>query len=105
MTLKESKKGGDKMGEMVESKEQHKIRKIEEVACKLANTVGNTLGRANAINKFFFGVPEDSTKSEAGESGSQGWLEGHVRVLQCIEDRVQDIYSALGNIHEVVDKK
>lgn len=94
------------MGEMLQSaKEQHKIKVIEEVACKLANTVGNTLGRANSVNRFFFGVPEDKAKSEGETPEPVGWFESHIRVLRRIDDRVQDIYNALGNIHEVVDKK
>ena len=90
---------------MLQAKVQNKIKAIEEVTCKLANSVGNALGRANSINKFFFGVPEDKTKAEREEPELTGWFETHIRVLRGIDDRIQDIYNALGNIHEVVDKK
>jgi hypothetical protein len=93
------------MSEMLQAEEQHKIKVIEELTCKLANSVGNALGRANNINRFFFGVPEDKAKSESEEPQLTGWFESHMSVLRRIEDRVQDVYNALGNIHEVVDKK
>lgn len=94
------------MGDMMQaSKEAHKIKVIEEVTCKLANTVGNALGRADNINRFFFGVPEDKTTSESEKPELIGWFETHINVLHRLENRVQDIYNALGNIHEVVDKK
>ena len=84
---------------------EHEIKEIEEITCKLANTVGNALGRAQSINQFFFGVPTDSVKTKEDEPEPTGWFKGHVRVLRHIDDRVQDICDALGNIHEVVDKK
>lgn len=93
------------MSEMLQAKEQHKIKTIEEVTCKLANTVGNTLGRANGINRFFFGVPEDKAKSEGEIPEPTGWFESHICVLRRLDDRVQAIYNALGNINEVIDKK
>ena len=92
------------MGEML-AKEQHKIRMIEEITCKLANTIGNAYGRASAINKFFFGVPEDESKTPPEKAELEGWFEGHITMLRLLDDRVQSIYDTLGNIIEVVDKK
>lgn len=91
--------------EMLSAREQNKIKVIEEVTCQLANTIGNALGRANAINGFFFGVPEDKPKSESEKPELMGWFEMHTRILRSLNDKVQDTYNTLGNIHEVVDKK
>lgn len=91
--------------EMLGQPERHKIRMIEELTCKLANSIGNVHGRASAINKFFFGVPEDESKTPSEEAELMGWFEAHLTVLRKLDDRAQDIYNVLGNIHEVIDKK
>lgn len=90
-----------------EGREQHKIRVIEEATCELTTSVGNVLERAHEINRFFFGVSIDRTKpeSEGKTLEPTGWFEIHVRILRRLNDRVQDIYNALGNINEVIDKK
>ena len=98
-------KGGDKMSEGLDAREQHKIRIIEELTCKLAANVGNVLGRVHEVNRFFFGVPVDRAESEGEVSEPTGWFETHIQTLRSIDDRVQDIYNALGNISEVIDKK
>ena len=90
---------------MLSPEQQNKIEAIEEVTCQLASSADNALGRANAINGFFFGVPKDKTTSKSEKPELTGWFEMHTRVLRCINDRVQDIYTTLGNIHEVVDRK
>ena len=93
------------MGDMMQAEERNKVKAIENVTCQLANTIGNVLGRANAINGFFFGVPEDKLESESEKPELTGWLEMHIRVLRCLNDKVQTIYDTLGNIHEIVDRK
>lgn len=93
------------MGDMLEQPERHKIRMIEELTCKLANTIGNVHGRASGINKFFFGVPEDERKTPSEKAELMGWFEAHLTVLCHLDDRAQDIYNTLGNIHEVIGKK
>ena len=91
--------------EMMSAEERNKVKIIEEVTCQLSGTVGNALGRANTINGFFFGDAVDKTTSDSKKPESTAWFEMHTRVLRRINDRVQDIYDALGNIHEVVDRK
>jgi hypothetical protein len=91
----------------LKAEEHNKIKTIEQLTCNLANTVGSALGRAKSINRFFFGVPEDSVEAKPSEKTVKltGWFESHMVVLRHIDEKVQDIYNALGNIHEVVEKK
>ena len=95
------------MSEGLEAREQHKIRVIEELTCKLATSVENVLGRVHEVNRFFFGVPTDRTKAEFDGKTPEpaGWFETQIQMLRSVDDRVQDIYDALANINEVIDKK
>ena len=91
--------------EMMQPKEQNKIKALEDVTCQLANTIGDILGRAKTINGFFFGVPEDKAVTESNKPELTGWFEMHTRVLRSLNDRAHDIYATLESIHEVIDRK
>lgn len=87
-------------------KEAHKIRIIENAICKLANDVNDALAKAREINNFFFGVPEDESKTASDEPQiTAGWFSQHIDVISKIDNNVMDINIALANIREVTDKK
>lgn len=99
-------KGGDKMNEPMVGKEAHKIKRIENLMCQLANDVDNLLAKAKEINSFFFGIPMDGAKPLSEEVlAPTGWFDQNIDVIEKINTRVLDATVALANIHEVVSKK
>ena len=94
------------MDGQVTAKEQHKIELIEELVCKLANNVGSALTRAREINRFFFGVPDDTkTPAEPEAPSLEGWFQQHIDEIKRINGEVVAIRDALERIHEVVNLK